>query len=182
MPGDASTAPREAAAVGGAHHGKRPVAAATATARLLDSSRPAALARRVMSSALRGFFLLRTRAAETCFLSSSEQGARLSRRALRLTALAVMSTKEPGSKAARRTLARWRKGADPPVARRPRRPRRGGVPDGAAGGSTGSAAGCQGKARTGGRWAPGGGQWAADEWMMMGMRGIGGSGKHRGDP
>ena len=83
------------------------MAAATATARRLEPSRPAALASRERSSALRGFFFLRTTRLEvTCFLSSSEQGARLSCEALRDTALEVMSTKLPGSLAASLVLAR----------------------------------------------------------------------------
>ena len=66
-----------------------------------------AWARRFRSRALRVFFFLRTRLEVTCFLSSSEQGARLSRKALRDTAMEViMSMKVPESLAASLVLAR----------------------------------------------------------------------------
>lgn len=87
------------------HHTNLPVAAATAIARLSAQTRPAAEARQVRSSVASGFFFLRMRRVVTCFLSSAEQEARLSRRAFLDTTLAIMSMKAPASCVASLELA-----------------------------------------------------------------------------
>jgi hypothetical protein len=81
--------------------------AVTATDRRPLKESPAALARRLTSSAPIGFFCLSSLHPATCFLRETEQASRLSHSALCCTAFATTGTKTTDSFSARRTPLRF---------------------------------------------------------------------------